>query len=377
MFSKIEYSKDLGQSIEYNEQKQAQGEAEFLHAGNFIKDSEILSKEEKIQWLERLTSLNERVIVNTIHLSINFSTKDTISNEKMSLLSQLYMESMGLGQQPYLVYRHYDAGHPNLHVVAPKIRQSGDRIVFGKKDLHESLKITRELEKRFSLIQRIPRKERLSIGLRQPQPATGYTQRVEYGQMPTMPAISNVLNSVVDGYKYTNMKEFNAVLRLYNIKADRGREGGRMYQQKGLLYRVLDERGKKIGLPVKASLFDSKPTLHRLEEKFALNESLREAHRARVTTYVDWTFGKSPHNLEDFKEAMQGEKISVVTQLDKKGELQGIQYVDHYTKSVFDGASLGPAYSAEAIRERAALGQSLKQQEEQTLTQEIRLRVSF
>jgi hypothetical protein len=61
--------------------------------------------------------------------------------------------------------------------------------------------------------------------------------------------------------------ELNAVLRPYNIVADRGKEGSRIYDNNGLVYRVLDEQGNKIGTPIKASDIYNKPTMKFLEQK--------------------------------------------------------------------------------------------------------------
>jgi hypothetical protein len=54
-------------------------------------------------------------------------------------------------------------------------------------------------------------------------------------------------------YRYVSLPELNAVLQQYNIVADRGTEGSHLYKHNGLLYRILDERGQKIGTPIKAS----------------------------------------------------------------------------------------------------------------------------
>jgi hypothetical protein len=71
----------------------------------------------------------------------------------------------------------------------------------------------------------------------------------------TKKAIALVNNYVIDTYKYTWLHELNAVLTLYNIVADRGSEDSKIYQKRGLVYRVLDEHGNKIGTPLRQVLF--------------------------------------------------------------------------------------------------------------------------
>ena len=107
-------------------------------------------------------------------------------------------------------------------------------------------------------------------------------QKVQYGKSETKRAIANVLDHVLNTYKYTSLPELNAVLYQYNMIADRGDESSRIYQNGGLVYRILDANGKKVGVPIKASDFYNKPTLKCLQEKFRQHEAARQPYKARV-----------------------------------------------------------------------------------------------
>ena len=61
-----------------------------------------------------------------------------------------------------------------------------------------------------------------------------------------------MLNRVLKTYKYTSLPELNAVLKLYNVMADRCSENSMVYQNRGLLYCILDDNGKPVGVPIKA-----------------------------------------------------------------------------------------------------------------------------
>ena len=67
-----------------------------------------------------------------------------------------------------------------------------------------------------------------------------------------------MLDAVLSTYKYMSLPELNAVLKQYNVKADRGSEESRIYQTGGLVYRVIDAGGDPIGVPIKASDFYNK-----------------------------------------------------------------------------------------------------------------------
>ena len=142
-----------------------------------------------------------------------------------------------------------------------------------------------------------------------------------------------------------------------------------MRKFRGLLYHVIDENGKRKGKSIKASAFFLKPTLPNLEQKFALNESIRIEHSDRVRTAVDWTLAGQPPDWPGFREAMEREGISVVVQADKKGGQEGIFFVDHEAKSVFTGESLGIRYVLEAIRSQCLQEQQAAEELEERLKQ--------
>jgi hypothetical protein len=56
-------------------------------------------------------------------------------------------------------------------------------------------------------------------------------QRVNYGKSPTKRGIVNVLDAVLPKYKYVSLAELNAVLKLYNLTADRGKEEGIIFRK--------------------------------------------------------------------------------------------------------------------------------------------------
>jgi hypothetical protein len=177
-------------------------------------------------------------------------------------------------------------------------------------------------------------------------------RRVIYGKSETKRAITNVLDSVLPHYKYTSLPELNAVLKLYNVLADRGPEESKMFQGKGLVYSVLDEVGNKIGTPIKASAFYNKPTLPYLEQKFKENEVQREQYKRGLKTKIDWTLLQRQRSLRGFVDELRKENISVLVRQSKEGKIYGMTYVDHKNKTVFNGSNLGKEYSAKGILNR-------------------------
>jgi len=56
------------------------------------------------------------------------------------------MQKIGFGEQPYLVYQHFDAGHPHIHIVSVKVRADGSRIDTQNIGRNQSEKARKEIE---------------------------------------------------------------------------------------------------------------------------------------------------------------------------------------------------------------------------------------
>ncbi len=334
----------------YNENKVKQGVAECIGEGNYPIDVDKMNGTMKLNRFLKQLELNDNVKRNSVHISLNFDPSENHSKEKLMDITDTYMEKIGFGEQPYLVYQHHDSGHPHIHLVTIKVRTDGSRIDMQNIGRNQSEIARKEIEKSFGLVVAEGRKNKQTTEIL--PIATG---KIQYGKIQSKKAIANVLNGVLSTYKYSSLAELNAVLQQYNVLADRGSENSRIFKAKGLVYRILDEGGKPIGVPIKASDFYNKPTLKFLEEKFTSNKTSQDSHKNRVKNAIDLAFlGKKP-SLAELVQLLQKEGINTVLRKSEEGMLYGITYVDHTTKCVFNGSTLGKQYSAKAIQERCTL----------------------
>jgi len=333
MVARINTGKSISKALNYNEKKVQQGQAELLLAHNFLKDANQMTFYDKLRSFEKLTSLNERATTNTLHVSLNFDPSEKLENEKLIAIAGSYMKRIGFGNQPYLVYRHFDTGHPHIHIVSTNIQRDGSRISMHNMGRNQSEVARKEIEVEFGLVRAESKKASDALKL---QPVNA--QKLNPGKRSTKAAISNVLGVVIPQYKYSSLAELNAILKLYNVMADRCSETSDTYQHKGLLYRVLDEKGNKVGTPIKASLFYMKPTLPFLEKRFAENETLKQPHAKRLRAAIDYAFLKRPAmTLSGLMADLNKERISTVIRQNKDGVIYGITYVDHQAKCVLTG----------------------------------------
>jgi hypothetical protein len=347
MVAVIHASSSLRNCLNYNEQKVKTGHARCLEAGYYPVDATDMNFYQKLARLEKLTELNQRTKVNSVHISLNFDPSEKLSDELLRKIASVYLEKIGFGGQPYLLYQHLDAGHPHIHLVTTNIKVDGKAINLHNLGRNQSEKARREIEISYGLVRADDSAQRELFRLK---PVN--VERALYGRVETKRAISGVLNSVLKNYHFTSLAELNAVLGLYNINADAGSEKSRIREHEGLVYRLLDERGNKVGVPIRASDFFSKPTLKNIREKFAENDVARVDFRGRIRNAVDLALLQDGLDLKGLQSALKKDGIDLVIRRNSEGVIYGLTYVDHVKKTVFNGSDLGKAYSARAILER-------------------------
>ncbi|MCS4165144.1 relaxase/mobilization nuclease domain-containing protein [Sphingobacterium sp. BIGb0116] len=349
MVARIKCSTSIRKPFHYNDNKVKQGYACLLAAENMLLEVDT-HPDNAVLLLEKQVALRPDVKVNSVHISLNFSPDEELSNEQMAQIARDYMEGIGFGNQPYLLYRHFDSGHPHCHIVTTNIGLDKSRISLHQIGKLKSEPVRKELENRYGLIKAEQQNTKtLTIN---PLDAS----KVIYGKVATKQAISKVLNAVIPVYKYSSLAELNAVLGLYNVRAEQGNNGSRIEQNKGLVYRVLDHDGQCKGVPIKASLFADKPTLPNLERRFLANDVARSKYKDSLKIKIDVTLKfKNCSSLKVFQDHLKSQDIRLVTRVNEHGAIYGLTYIDLKSKTVFNGSTLGKEFSAKAIMERIHL----------------------
>jgi Relaxase/Mobilisation nuclease domain len=335
MYIAINEARKISMSIYYNECKVRLGVAECVYAGNFLQDAADLSRVEKAERFSRQIALNRWVGINALHITINFAPVERYDREKLIAITQDYMEGIGFKDQPYLVYQHFDAGHPHLHIVTTNIRDNGDPINLHRLVLKKSEPTRKAIEEKYGLVKR-ERREQQQPDLISARPP----EVIQYGKRPTEEAITDVLNYVLHQYRYQDLMELNAILKLYNLRANPGKPGGRMHAHGGLQYRILDIKGKYIGTPIKTSAFYLNPGLNWLQEKFQANQKIDPSMTMRLQAVIDQAVRQRPAGWGDFAKYLQREQVAAVPHLNNQGQLEGMSFVDFKMKGVIKASDL-------------------------------------
>ena len=344
MVAKITFPKKIEAALNYNEQKVQHANAICLHAENYLNENPEMNFYQKLEGFNRLNELNDRATIKTLHVSLNFSPSEKVGDNKLVIIAADYMTKIGFGEQPFLVYKHEDAGHPHIHIVSTTIREDGSRINTHNIGRNQSEKARKEIEILFGLVKAEQQKRTISQKIKPVE-----IEKAVYGKQETKQTISNIVAAVFSQYKFTSLPEFNAALKQFNVVADRGKEEGRIYKNQGLVYRILDEDGNKVGVPIKGSSFWCKPILKNLELKYLLNEDFKKSLKPKTKKVLDDCLAKNPHSMRQFITDLEQKQIHTVMRQNPAGRIFGITFVDNHNKCVFNGSDLGKGDSATSL----------------------------
>lgn len=351
MVARIKSGKTIRGVLSYNENKVKEGTAQCIDAVGFGCLPEELSFTNKLSRFTNLTSRNKIAKTNTLHISLNFHPNEKLNEQTLREIAATYMEKIGFGDQPYLVYQHNDAAHPHIHIATVNIASDGKRIDIHNIGKNASEKARKEIEKMFGLIKAGDREQKSGSVLK---PAD--LSKAEYGTRPTKNEISNVVRTVAKYYRYTSFKEYSDILKGHNVLAKLGELGTRMHKAGGLVYQLLDKKtGKGIGIPIKSSSIYERPTLKNIEARFEQNKEIRKNYQQRVTKTIDRILETST-DMSSFIAALKAENIVGDFKKNDQGYIYGVTYLDKITCCFFNGSDLKKGYSAKAILEKLQTG---------------------
>ena len=77
---------------------------------------------------EPYLSANIKTEKTVRHISLNPDPSDKVSDEQFMQMAQEYMERMGYGDQPYIVFKHNDISREHLHLVSLRVDENGHKL---------------------------------------------------------------------------------------------------------------------------------------------------------------------------------------------------------------------------------------------------------
>lgn len=277
-----------------------------------------------------------------LHISINPDPKDILTDEQLSSIAQEYMQKMGYGDQPFIVYKHEDIDRKHIHIVSLRVDETGKSI----KDSFEhrrSMTACRELEQKYGLVPATKKQHQGGLPLKP----------VTYEDGDVKHQIANVIRSVSQGYHFLSLKEYKALLSFYkvNVEEVRGEVKDRSYR--GLVYSALNDQGEKVGNPFKSSLFGKSVGIEALEKRIEKSvEIIKQKGLKERSKKVIASVMKSPHDRISFEKELAKNGITALFRENEQGRIYGTTFIDHEQKVVFNGSHLGKDFSANVFNER-------------------------
>ena len=272
-----------------------------------------------------------------LHISLNPHPDDRLSDQDFEILAREYLDKLGFGEQPYVIYKHEDIDRHHIHIVTVNVNEEGKRL---NQDFlyRRSKKITTELEEKYNLHK--AQREKIS-------PDTPITKIDPNGDIKRQ--VANTVKMVGMRYKFQSMGEYNAILGLYNVKCDTadGRVNGREYH--GLVYFATDDNGNTIATPLKASRLGKFASRTAIDGRF---ERAKEKIDVAPTKRKVADALNQSDSKDDFVAKLKERNIDVVFRYTDEGRIYGVTFVDHDTMTALNGSRLGKEFSANALNAR-------------------------
>ena len=338
MIAKIGRSANLYGALAYNNLKVEKENGLILFTNKVIETPDgQYSVAQLAQSFAPYLIANRNTEKHTLHISLNPDPKDRVNDDQYREMAQSYMREMGYGDQPFVVFKHTDIDRSHIHIVSVCVNENGKKIA-DKFEKMRSMKVCRELEKQHHLIPATDREHRQSNKIFKP---------VDYKAGDTKSQVASVVRNLSNYYQFQTLGEYNALLSLFNITAEKvgGESQGKMRQ--GLIYIPLNASDEKVGHPFKASLFGKNAGLPALELHFGNCRTAMKDHPTRQTLRAAVTMAlHSTANEFNFKKQLGEQGINVVVRRNATGRIYGMTFIDHNSKTVWNGSRLTKELSA-------------------------------
>jgi hypothetical protein len=339
MIAKISSSNNLYGALSYNQNKVEDKHAQVIFANKMIEpEDENFDIPTCLMSFENYLLANKRTEKPVIHISINPDPKDVLSNEQLSEIAQTYMQKMGYGDQPFIVYKHEDIERMHIHIVSVRVNENG-RKIDGNFERRRSMDVCRDLEQQYGLIP-ADQKQKSQSSLLSLKPVSHKKGDIKH-------QIANIIRPIAKDYHFLSLKEYKALLTLYNIGVEevKGEINGKEYR--GLIYSALNKKGKKVGNPFKSSLFGKSVGVEALEKRMEQSaETIKSKRLKERCKKVISAAMLTSKKRADFENALAKEGISIIFRENEHGRIYGATFIDHEQKCVFNGSRLGKEFSA-------------------------------
>ena len=345
MVANIRSGATPGGALRYNKEKVDKDEAEVLFWQRMLEPFDKHGRMDVDACMDCFwpyLEANCRTTNTVFHASLNPSPEDRLTDDQLRDIAQEYMERMGYGNQPYIVFKHKDISREHLHIVSLRVDEKGRKLPHDF-EARRSAEITRDLEHKYNLHPAVKGQE---------QRDTPDLRKVNYRTGNVKQQISSVIRSCLRNYKCSSYGEFRTLLELFNVSVEErtGTIEGKNYA--GIVYGALTDDGYGTGTPFKSSKIGKDVGYDALQTYYAKSKERLKAPGALDHLRHTVKDAMSPHNTRDeFRQQLKADGIDAVFRINPVGRIYGVTFIDHNAGIVANGSVLGKEFSARVFNE--------------------------
>ena len=341
MIAKISSTENLGGALGYNFKKVQHNEAAVLCVNELRKGFDGTFQMDKVLAdMQKAIPEQCRTKKTVFHCSLNPHPDEKLSDERLTQIAKEYMEALGYGNQPYIVFKHNDIAREHIHIVSLRVDFDGNKIN-DKFEGRRSKKITNALEKKYNLIPSSKVSER----------TTTETPKVNVVQGNIKEQVANTVRSAMKHYTFCSLGELNAVLRKYNLAVEEVKTEYRGKQYDGLVYVPTDDKGNKVSTPIHASDIGRGVGYTAVQNKMLKSKQMVKPLIPTVRRKVLEVMRTSPHTEERLRQRLEKQGLQVVIRKNDNGRIYGITFIDDEKGIALNGSRLGKGYAANKFNE--------------------------
>ena len=336
MIAKISATENLGGALGYNFKKVEKGEASILLVAELYQDREgRYTMEEVFADMESLIPKKCRTKKAVFHCSLNPHPDEKLSDETLMQIAREYMEALGYGNQPYIVFKHNDIAREHIHIVSLRVDSKG-RKIDDRFEKRRSKQITDALEKRFGLIPSSKVADK----------AVEETSQIDTTQGNIKEQVASALRMVLKHYRFCSLGELNAILSAYNLTVEEIKTEFRGKKYDGLVYVPTDDKGNKAGTPIHASDIGRGVDYTAVQNRMQKSKQAIKPLISIIKYRVLQTMRTSPKTEEELRQRLEEQGLRVFIRKNESGRIYGITFIDDKEGVALNGSRLGKGYAA-------------------------------
>lgn len=336
MIAKISSTENLGGVLGYNFKKVEKGEASILLAAELYQDKDgCYTMEEVFADMEALIPKKCRTKKTVFHCSLNPHPDEKLSDETLMQIAKEYMEALGYGKQPYIVFKHNDIAREHIHIVSLRVDSEGKKIN-DKFEKRRSKQITDTLERKYNLIpsSKVSNKEEVE------------TPKVDISKENIKEQVASALRMVLKHYKFCSLGELNAILSRYHLAVEEVKTEFRGKKYDGLVYVPTDDKGDKVGTPIHASDIGRGVGYTAVQNRMQRSKQAIKPLITIIRYRVLQTMRTSPKTEEELRQRLEEQGLRAVIRKNESGRIYGITFIDDEQGVALNGSRLGKGYAA-------------------------------